>query len=161
MREQARRLIIRPAEGSDEDAVRAFFGSLSMDSRWKRYHNATPRVMPWMVDAVVRPDHVTHESLIAIVDGRIVGIAEWGRISPDEPTVDMAIVVAEDCRRHGIARALIRRLAGGARARGIEEFSGSILSVNRASIALLRSVAPVMTTHLDGRTVEFSAPLSA
>lgn len=161
MRQRAERFTIRRADAGDEQAVRDFLGSLSADSRWKRYHNAVPRVMPWMVDPVVRPDHVTHESLIALDGARIVGIAEWGRTSPDDATVDMAIVVAEDCRRHGIARALIRRLARSARANGIENFSGSILTVNRPSMALLRSVAPERTTRFDGGTVDFSVPLRA
>jgi len=161
MRDEAARLRIRRATAADEAAVRSFLEELSADSRWKRYHNAVPRVMPWMVDPVVRPDHVMHESLLAIHEGRIVGIAEWGRCDPDDTTVDMAIVVSEDCRRHGIARALVRSLARSARRQGIESFSGSILTVNRASVALLRNVARTFVTSFDGGTLDFVAPLSA
>jgi acetyltransferase len=159
MRRDEDKLTIRPAEAADEGAVREFLETLSAESRWKRYHNAVPRVMPWMIDPVVRPDHVTHESLVACRGGKVVAIAEWGRTAPDAATADMAIVVSEDCRRHGIARALIRRLARNARAHGIESFSGSILSVNRASMALLFNVGQNVSTKLDGGTVEFSVPL--
>ena len=152
-------LTIREAEASDEAAVRAFLERLSADSRWKRYHNAAPRVMPWMIDPVVRPDHVDHEALLAIVDGTVVGIAEWGRAEPDGSVADMAVVVSEDCRRHGIARALIRHLARNAHRHGVDSFSGSILSMNRASIALLRNVASEYTSSFDGGTLDFVAPL--
>ena len=33
-----------------------------------------------MVDAVARADHDKREALLAIVDGEIVGLAEWGRV---------------------------------------------------------------------------------
>lgn len=159
MRDEANRFVIRRAEASDEAAVRAFLESLSADTRWKRYHNAVPRVMPWMIRPIVAPDHVRHDALIAIDRCRIVGVAEWGRTDPNETTADIAVVVADDCRRHGIARALFRRLARGARTQGIKTFSGSILSVNRASMSLLRNVAPAMSTSFDGGTIEFRVPL--
>jgi GNAT superfamily N-acetyltransferase len=159
MRRDRNALTIRRTEPADEAAVRGFLEALSVDSRWKRYHNAVPRVMPWMIDPVVRPDHVTHEALVACRGDTIVAIAEWGRTAPDATTADMAVVVSEGCRRHGIARALIRRLARNARAQGIESFSGSILSVNRASMALLFDLGRNVSTKLDGGTVEFSVPL--
>ena len=106
-------------------------------------------------------DHVSHEALIARHDGRIVGIAEWGRWQPGDDKADIAVVVRDDCRRHGIARALIRRLARNARAHSIETFAGTILSTNRASIALLQDVAPVKTVALSGATFDVTIPLTA
>ena len=150
---------IRQATAADEPEVRRFFEELSTESRWKRYHSAAPRVMPWMVEPVVHPDHLTHDALIALNDGRVVGIAEWGRNEPTADTADMAIVVSEDCRRHGIAKTLVRELGRSAYRQGIATFSGSILTLNRASVALLRNVAPTSTTSFDGATIEFRAPL--
>jgi GNAT superfamily N-acetyltransferase len=155
------RLEIRSAAVADGVGVRRFLEGLSSDSRWNRYHAAVPRVRSWMVDSVVRADHVCHESLVALYDGQIVGIAEWGRLDGDEPTGDIAIVVREDCRRHGIARALLRRLARNARANGIDEFTGTILSMNRATIAFVQQVAPVRTIMPDGATLEVRVPLRA
>jgi GNAT superfamily N-acetyltransferase len=154
-------LIIRSIDTSDEARVRAFLEGLSAESRWLRYHQAMPVVKDWMVDDVVRADHVRHGALVALRDDRIVGIAEWARFDPDDPTADIAVVVAEPCRRTGVAGALLRRLARDARSHGVDAFSGSILTVNRPTIALVQRVAPTHTTTFDGGTVEVRIPLRA
>ena len=154
-------LVIRPACEHDAVHVRAFLESLSEDSRWLRYHSPAPVIRSWMVDAVSGADHENRESLLAIVDGRIVGLAEWGRMHPGDPTADVGVVVDERLRRRGIARELMRHLAASGRARGVETFTASVLSVNRPTIAMVQDVAPQRTLTFDGPTVEVQIPLSA
>lgn len=150
---------IRAATQDDEPAVREFLAGLSEETLRLRYHSGVPVIRSWMVDSVVLADHVLHEALIALHDGRIVGIAEWGRYEPTDETADMAIVVRDDCRRHGIARALLRRLARNARAHGVDTFGSTILSTNRPSLALVHNVAPEKTVTFDGATVDVKIPL--
>jgi ribosomal protein S18 acetylase RimI-like enzyme len=154
-------LVIRPACEHDAARVRAFLESLSADSRWLRYHSPAPLIRSWMVDAVSGADHDNREALLAIVDGRIVGLAEWGRVHPGDATADVGVVVDERLRRRGIARELMRHLAASGRARGIETFTASVLSVNRPTIAMVQDVAPQRTLTFDGPTVEVQIPLSA
>lgn len=154
-------LQIREATPDDEPAVREFLSGLSDETLRLRYHTGVPAVRSWMVDSVVRADHVLHEAFIALHQDRVVGIAEWGRYEPADTEADIAIVVRDDCRRHGIARALVRRLARNARAHGVEAFGGTILSMNRASLALVQNVAPQKTFTLDGPTVDVRIPLHA
>ena len=154
-------LVIRPACEHDADAVRSFLESLSEDSRWLRYHSPAPIIRSWMVDAVARADHDNREALLAFVDGEIVGLAEWGRVHPDDPTADIGVVVDDRHRRRGIARELMRHLAASGRAHGIETFTASVLSVNRPTIAMVQDVAPQRTITFDGPTVEVQVPLSA
>jgi len=153
--------VIRSATPDDTDEVRAFLEALSRDSRWNRYHAAVPRIRSWMVNAVVGSDHDRHEALLAIDAGRIVGIADvWDALTSDR-AARVAIVVSDDCRRHGIARKLMRRLARRAQQSGIETFSGTILSMNRATVALVQNIAPRRTFSFDGGTIEVRVPLSA
>ena len=154
-------LIVRPACDTDSERVKAFLESLSDDSRWLRYHSPAPIIRSWMVDAVARADHDSREALLAIVDGEIVGLAEWGRVHPDDATADVGVVVDERLRRRGIARELMRHLAASGRARGIETFTASVLSVNRPTIAMVQDVAPQRTLRFDGPTVTVEIPLSA
>jgi acetyltransferase len=153
------KLEIRVATADDEPGVRQFLEGLSDDTLRLRYHTGVPVIRAWMVDSVVRADHVGHEALIAVNDDGVVGIAEWGRYEPDGSRADIAIVVRDDCRRHGIARALIRRLVRNARKHGIDTFGGTILSMNRASLALVHNVAPTKTVTLDGPTIDVTIPL--
>lgn len=152
---------IREATEEDAPAVRAFLENLSRDSLSLRYHTGVPFVRPWMVDAVTVTDHVHHEALLALSEGKIVGIAEWGRVNDTDTTADIGVVVRDDCRRHGIARALLRRLARNARAHDIDAFSGTVLSTNRGTIALAANVSPDHTTTFDGQTLEVRVPLRA
>ena len=154
-------LTIRPACERDAARVRAFLESLSDDSRWLRYHSPAPIIRPWMVDAVAGADHYKREALLAIVDGEIVGLAEWGRVHPDDETADVGVVVDERHRRRGIARELMRHLAASGRAHGIEAFTASVLSVNRPTMAMVQDVAPQRTIRFDGPTVAVQIPLSA
>lgn len=152
---------IRPATEADEPLVREFLAGLSEETLRLRYHTSVPVVRSWMVDSVVRADHVVHEALIALHDGRVTGIAEWGRYEPSDETADIAVVVRDDCRRHGIARSLIRHLARDAVAHGVTSFGGTILSMNRPSRALIENIAPTKTFTLDGPTVDVRIPLHA
>jgi GNAT superfamily N-acetyltransferase len=152
---------IRVACPQDAGAVRKFLENLSEDSRWLRYHSPAPIVHSWMVDAVVGLDHQLREALLAIHDGRVVGVAEWGRVSADEQTAHIAIVVDDGFRRRGVARELLRHLAANGRAHGIDAFAASVLSVNRATMSLIQDVAPQRDTHFDGPVVEVTIPLGA
>jgi GNAT superfamily N-acetyltransferase len=153
------RIEIRTAAPSDADEVRAFFEGLSEDARWLRYHSPTPVIRPWMVDAVVRTDHVSREALLALYDGRVIGIAEWGRPAPGATDAHVAIVVDDAFRRRGVARELMRHLAANGRAHGITEFAASVLSVNRPTMSLIQHVAPTRNTTFDGPTIEVRIPL--
>ncbi len=153
------KLEIRVATAEDEPDVRAFLEGLSEETLRMRYQTGVPVIRSWMVDSVVRADHNGHEALIARHDGKVVGIAEWGRFAPGGDNADIGVVVRDDCRRHGIARALLNRLARNARSHGIDTSAGSILSMNRASLALVHNVAPTKTLTLDGPTVDVTIPL--
>jgi ribosomal protein S18 acetylase RimI-like enzyme len=154
------RIEIRAAEPSDAEAVRGFFEGLSEDARWLRFHSPTPIIRPWMVDAVVHNDHEHREALLALHDGRVIGVAEWGRVIPESTDAHVAIVVDDRFRRRGVARELMRHLAASGRNRGIEEFTASVLSVNRPTMSLIQNVAPQRTTTFDGPVIEVRIPLS-
>ena len=114
-----------------------------------------------MIDAVVQTDHVRREALLALHDGRVVGVAEWGRVIPESTDAHCAIVVDDRFRRRGVARELMRHLAASGRDRGIAEFTASVLSVNRPTMSLIQNVAPDRTTTFDGPVVEVRIPLTA
>lgn len=154
-------LIIRPACAPDAERVKVFLESLSDDTRWLRYHSPAPVIRSWMVEAVAGADHDSREALLALVDGQIVGLAEWGRVRPGDPAADVGVVVDERYRRRGIARELLRHLAASGRSHGIDTFTASVLSVNRPTIAMVQDVAPERTIRFDGPTVAVEIPLSA
>lgn len=154
-------LTIRPATPCDASSVGAFLEGLSSESRLLRYHSPIPVVRWWMVEAVTAADHDQREALLALLDGRVVGVAEWGR----EPDVDarahVAIAVDENVRRRGIAQALMRHLGAQARRHGITDFIATVMTVNAPTFGLIDRLAPVRTSRFDGDAVEVVIPLAA
>jgi RimJ/RimL family protein N-acetyltransferase len=154
-------LTIRAATPKDAEAVARFLEELSPDARRLRYHSPVPRVRWWMVEAVAAADHDVREALLAFLDGRIVGLAEWGR-DPERPgRAHVGIVVDDDLRQRGIAKALMRRLADDARRHGIADFIATVVPANRPALSLLERLAPVRHSRFDGGAVEVHIPLTA
>jgi ribosomal protein S18 acetylase RimI-like enzyme len=152
-------LTIRAAEPSDADEVTKFLEGLSSESRWLRYHSPIPVVRWWMVEAVTGTDHDQREALLATLDGKVVGVAEWGRESDECSRAHVAIAVDNEFRRRGIARALMNRLAKVAREHGIEDFVASVMTVNGPAFGLIERMAPVRTSRFDGDAVEVVIPI--
>lgn len=150
---------IRAVRPDDASAVRAFLEGLSDESRRLRYHSPVPIVRWWMVEAVTASDHDQREAIIALLDDRVVGVAEWGRDPEAEGRAHVAISVDENLRRRGLAQLLTRRLAAIARQHGIDEFVANVMTVNRPVFGLLDRVAPVRSRRMDGDGVEVVIPL--
>ncbi len=154
-------LTIRPATPDDAPRVTAFLEGLSSESRWLRYHSPVPIVRWWMVESVTAADHDQREALLALLDGRVVGVAEWGREPDTEARAHVAIAVDEGVRRRGVAQALMRRLGAQAQRHGITDFIATVMTVNRPTLGLIECLAPVRTSRFDGDAVEVVIPLGA
>ncbi|MBC8074929.1 MAG: GNAT family N-acetyltransferase [Chloroflexales bacterium] len=86
--------------------------------------------------------------LLAVVGGahgeQVVAIAELV-CDQDKPSGELAIVVSDEEQRQGIGRALVRRLASEARARGLTSLRIDTLAENRAMLALIRGLGAPQT----------------
>ena len=67
-------------------------------------------------------------SLVAIVHDRIVGLATAERVTAD--SAEVAFLVSDTEKGHGIGSLLLEHLAAGCRSRGIERFVADVLSEN-------------------------------
>lgn len=152
---------IDPADARDAAEIAAFLEGLSPEARWMRYHSPVPIVRKWMVRAVADVDHDVREALLARVDGRIVGVAEWGREQEAPSRAHLAVVVDEAYRRRGIASALITRLTALARAHGITDFVATVMTVNGPALALVERLAPQRAVRWDGAALEMQIPVAA
>lgn len=151
---------IRQATPADSEAVRAFLEHLSEDARWLRFHSPYPVIKSWMVRAMTDIDHSTHEALLAWHEGQVVGVAEWGRNQEEDDVADCAVVVDDDYRRRGVARALMACLTENAREHGIDMFTASVLSVNRPTIALIQNTTRERQISFDGPVLNVAIPLA-
>jgi ribosomal-protein-alanine N-acetyltransferase len=98
---------IRPGTAGDLPAVAAI-------------QSASPQASQWNVR-----DYLDHDFLVAIVGNSVVGFVVYRRIAEDEREI-LNLAVAPDCRRKGIASALLRTC--------LERFQGSVfLEVRRSN----------------------------
>ena len=130
---------VRPLEGRDREALAAAVGRLSDQTRYLRFATAKPQLTKRELDFLVDVDHHRHEAIVAIDPTTRRGVALVRYIEvPGEPDVaEIAATVTDDWQGHGLGTALLRQLAGRARANGYSAFRASVLGSNRRSIAML------------------------
>lgn len=114
--------------------IQAVFDRLGPCSRLLRFGGAKTVLLPSDLEQLSRVD-ARHHVLVAVVDGRPVGIA---RLVRDGDRAEVAFAVADEYQGRGIGRVLVDRLAADARAAGIRCLTGTVSGDNRRSVALLR-----------------------
>lgn len=144
---------LRPIVASDAAAEQAFFSTLSLDSRHKRFHIGLRELSPTLLKLLTEVDQRQHVAWVVealepghpvIADARYVH--EVGRPGHAE----FALAVADDWQGRGLGRRLIAHLAAHARRHGVQQLYGDILADNRRMLALMRDQGARMTSHPDG-----------
>lgn len=149
-------VLIRPIRPDDKEGLLLAFERLSPDSRYRRFFSPTPSLTAAQLRYLTEVDHHTHEALLAIDpqtrDG--LGIARFVR-SPDDPTMaEVAVAVADDWHRRGLATALLHDLATRAREEGIKRFSASVLAENAPAVKLFRHIGDTHESAADHGVVD-------
>jgi GNAT superfamily N-acetyltransferase len=140
-------------EGTDGRLLRRFFYRLSPETLYRRFHSPITRPEQTHPGFLLDVDHVNREAIVAVVDGEIVGVARYARQREAEPA-EVAVVVADDWQRQGIATRMIRALAAEARSAGIEQFAMNMQADNRAVLSLMRRLYPDARMSHSGGHVE-------
>jgi RimJ/RimL family protein N-acetyltransferase len=144
---EAQRLVtFRPIELSDVDRLDRMFRRLSAESIRYRFFSPLTRVPRAALLRLAVVDHQRSEALVALDDDEIVGIAGYNGLEfedgPNAREAELAVSIEDRWQRRGLGRALARRLAAVARARGCDAFVVRILPENRAALGLLRALVP-------------------
>jgi acetyltransferase len=128
---------IRAIRADDYPLLRSFVRGLSRQTAYRRLMSG--RMPP---DEEIRRwaeiDEKRECALVALAEGRIVGVARYATESPDE--TDFAVVLADAWQGKGLGRQLMERLIAEARRRGLRRLTGTTLSENVAMVALARSL---------------------
>jgi RimJ/RimL family protein N-acetyltransferase len=136
------RLVMRPIEPGDKDAIAAGFDRLSSESRYRRFFAPLNRLSPTDLRYLTEVDHSNHEAIIAFdgATGETVGVARFVR-TPEPTIAEVAVTVVDDWQGRGAATAMLERLVERAREEGITHFVAVILEENDAAIELFESLA--------------------
>ena len=137
-------------ESSDGMELRRFFYRLSPETIYRRFHSPLARPEQAQPKRLLDIDHHDREAVVAVLDGEIIGVARYARRSGTH-MAEVAVVVADDCQRQGLATRMLGALSELARTAGIRQFSVSMQADNRAALRLLRRFHPdAELTHSQG-----------
>jgi acetyltransferase len=147
-----REVLVRPIHRDDSDELRQAFSLLSEASRFQRFHTGTPALSERVARYLTDIDHTNHEALVAVAEGTtdIVGVARFirSRVRPAE--AELAITVADDWHRAGLATKLLGLLADRARSEGVEAFTVEMLDDNAAVLEFVQVAGGVVESIHEG-----------
>ena len=126
---------IRAVTCDDEAAIFEFLTDLSIDSRRLRFFGARVDLRAEARRGAARDD-ADHHGVLAIAPERgVVGHAIYVRV-PGSDRAEVAVEVADDLHRMGLATVLLIGLAQVAEARQIRRFFAEVLPENRDMLTI-------------------------
>jgi GNAT superfamily N-acetyltransferase len=132
----------------DVDRVRDFYDKLSDTATYYRFFGIRRALPDDELRALViqrLPDHVT---LLASIDGRLIGIGEYVA-GDDADEVQVAFAVADDHRHEGVATLLLERVAMIAHRCGVKRLTARTLPGNVDMQLVFRTVGLPEQQHFD------------
>jgi GNAT superfamily N-acetyltransferase len=134
-----REVDVRPILPTDADELAEAIRSADPQTLRSRFLGAPPPITRALLAGLTELDYVRRFAMVARADDQGVGIARYIALGPpDAPPVEaeIAVAVAVDWRRVGLATQLITLLARRARECGITSFTATYWSQNRPVVEL-------------------------
>lgn len=154
---------VRPMLAEDGDRLRAFHARLSPDAIAFRYFHSVPELVPAQVEHLTHLSYTDRMALVATLDHganeEIIAVVRYEGI--DAARAEVAFLVEDRWQHHGIATALMHRLAAYARAQGYTTFVAEVLASNAAMREVLRNAGFPYLTAFDHNTVEMRLDIRA
>jgi acyl-CoA synthetase (NDP forming)/RimJ/RimL family protein N-acetyltransferase len=147
---------VRPATGSDRDALRRFFGELSPASRRLRFlaaANVSEELLTRFCDNSYPRKALTLIVCRRTADGtHVIGIGSY--FADSESSAEVAFAVGDEFHGRGIATALLERLALYGRDQNFDYFSASVLPENYEMLDVFRDSGFDVHSTTESGTVE-------
>ena len=142
----------RPIQPDDADMLQAFVRGLSQESRYYRFASAMPELPARMLARYTLIDYDREMALVAVHRQRLAsaggGFSETEQIigvsryitNPDQTSCEFSLVVADAFKGQGLGSRLMLSIMEFARAKGLSEIDGLVLSNNSTMLRLMSSL---------------------
>ena len=130
---------VRPITPGDSELLIEFFERLGPESRYYRFFRVKSDLQPEEVEYFTTVDYATRMALIAIYDGRMVGVARYDSESDDPERAEVAFSVSDEMQGHGIGTSLLQLITAYARDHGITGFRAYVLPENVQMMRVFRN----------------------
>ena len=155
-------VLIRSAAPDDWQAVHDFAAGLGRTSVYRRFFGYVKDPGRLMADAACRPVPEgmprPRGALLGLLDGVVVGLAEWIR-GRDPREAEIAFAVADQLQGHGMATLLAEHLLDEAARAGIRRFSAITQAENHAMIEVFTTLGLPVRKEWDHGTLVVTVPL--
>ncbi|MDG6773722.1 bifunctional acetate--CoA ligase family protein/GNAT family N-acetyltransferase [Thiomicrorhabdus sp. ZW0627] len=136
-------LTIRPIRPEDAKMEVDFVDNLSKRSRYLRFMNNLQKLTPEMLSRFTQIDYDREMALIATTENdnhETIEIAVTRyTTNPDGHSCEMAIVVRDDYQHQGVGALLLKSLIKHAKAKGLHQMEGEVLTENQGMLTLAKS----------------------
>jgi RimJ/RimL family protein N-acetyltransferase len=128
-------------EQTDGRQLRRFFFRLSPETIYRRFHSPIVHPEQAQPERLLDLDHHDREAVVAVLQNEIVGVARYARRAGAD-SAEVAVVVADDWQRQGLATRMLGALADLAVAAGVRQFTLNMQADNAAVLRLVRRLYP-------------------
>ncbi len=140
---------VRPIRPDDGPLLVEFFERLGPESRYFRFFRIKETLEPKEVEFFTNVDYSDRMALIAILDGKMIGLASYDRERDEAGTAEVAFAVADEHQGRGIGTQLLQLLTNHARSQGVQRFEAFVLPENRQMMRLFRNSGYELTRTID------------
>ena len=129
-------MTIRPAGPGDYEAVKRLHETMSPDNLYFRFFSASPASAEREARRVCLEDVPGLTALLGLLGEELVGVASY-ETTDDGAAAEIAMAVADNMHRRGIATLLLENLISVARACGVKTFVAEVLPDNYPVLRVL------------------------
>lgn len=152
-------VLVRPVRPEDKPLFVAGWAELSDETVYRRFLQPRDALSVAELALFTELDHVDHEAIGALADGRGVGVARYVRDIERPHVAEAAVVVVDAWQGRGLGGKLLRRLCARATENGIRVFTATLLASNEAMLSLLGSLGEIDLVRREGAAIEVDVRL--
>ena len=151
-------MTIRPAGSGDYEAVKRLHEAMSPDNLYFRFFGASRTSAEREARRVCLEGGPGLGVLLGLLGDELVGVASYA-VTGDGAAAEIALAVADDMHRRGIATLLLEHLVSLARVRGVETFVAEVLPDNYPVLRVLGDAGLAVRRQYDDGVVDVSMPV--
>ncbi|MER5599734.1 GNAT family N-acetyltransferase [Streptomyces sp. NPDC002265] len=146
---------IRPVLPGDRGRLQGFYEEMSPENLRLRFFGPSRRSAAMAADRACAPARPGYRALLAEVEGRVIGLAEYDSGGDDggKEAAEISIAVADGLHHRGVGTLLAEHLVSAARAAGITTFTAYALSENHEVLRLFADLGLRTCRRFEGPEV--------
>lgn len=152
---RGRTVQLRPIRPEDGESIKNMVRNMSAESRYFRFMHAINDLSPQLVAQFTKLDYDRQMAFVAVQDsgkGDVVGVSRYA-MSSDRQQGEFAISIADSMQGQGLATALMKLIIEHAKAQGLIELVGDVLTTNAPMRGLMKSLDFTATPDSDDREI--------